>query len=314
MIVVFGSVAVDLVVQVPHIPHPGESLQAPAYTPVPGSKGANQALAAARSGARVIHVASVGRDAYAATATALLEKEGVDLSHLARIDKATGICFVTVAENGGNTVVAAAGANLETSIAQLQSVEFGPDDILVLQMEIPLADNFAAVRLAKERGARVILNAAPAAPIDSVTLAALDFLIVNEHEAVIVAKACGLEDASAEMAGRAIHQRFGCSAIVTLGERGVIAYHGESVFTAGAPKIDVRDTTGAGDTFTGAFAAALDGQADFQTALCRAVYAGSLACTVYGAQTSIPTLDAILMALGQMPPTLSTTSNSRVRR
>ncbi|MDQ0394892.1 ribokinase [Labrys monachus] len=297
MIVVFGSVAVDLVVNVPHIPRPGESLQAPCYTPVAGSKGGNQALAAARSGARVVHVASVGRDGYAEAATAALRAEGVDLSHIALSDKATGICLVAVAADGENTVIAAAGANLDTSVSQLEAVAFGSGDTLVLQMEVPLQDNVAAVRLAKARGARVILNVAPAGPVDGATLSALHFLIVNEHEAMVVAKALGLAATEPEEAARAIHDRCGCSTIVTLGPRGAVAYHRGSAVPVAAPEVAVLDTTGAGDSFTGAFAAALDAGEDLTTALRRAVAGGSLACTVHGAQTSIPRLDAILAAM-----------------
>lgn len=293
MIVVFGSVALDLVVNVSRIPRPGESLQSPEYRLVPGSKGGNQAVAAARSGARVTHVATVGRDEHAELATATLRAEGVDLSHLAFSDKATALCLVTVAADGENTVLVAAGANIQTRVSQLEAVSFGEGDTLVLQMEVPLADNFAAVRLGRARGARVILNVAPAAPVPAETLRDLDVLVANEHEITLVADALGLAATSPEQAARSVHEAYGCSTLVTLGAKGVVAYHQGRVYSVAAPKVDVVDTTSAGDSFTGAFAAALDAGAGFGTALRHGVAAGSIACSAAGAQPSIPRLDAV---------------------
>lgn len=293
MIVVFGSVALDLVVNVSRIPRPGESLQSPEYRLVPGSKGGNQAVAAARSGAPVVHVATVGNDEHAVLATATLRAEGVDLTHLAHSDKATALCLVTVAADGENTVLAAAGANLDTRVAQLEAVTFGEGDTLVLQMEVPLADNFAAVRFARARNARVVLNVAPAAPIPADTLRDIDVLIANEHEIVLVAEALGLTAGTPEQAAEAIYEGYGCSTLVTLGAKGVLAYHDKHVYTVAAPKVDVVDTTSAGDSFVGSFAASLDSGNSFTTALRHGVAAGSLACTVAGAQPSIPFLEAI---------------------
>lgn len=290
MIVVFGSVALDLVTSVPRIPQPGETLACPDYKLVPGSKGGNQALAAARSGAGVVHVATVGRDEHAELATALLRAEGVDLSHMAQSDRATGLCLVTVAADGENTVIAAAGANLDTRVGQLQAVAFGPRDTLVLQMEVMPSESFAAVAMARERGARTVLNAAPARLIPQETLRALDVLIMNEHEAMIVAAAVGISAEAPAAAAEALHHAYGCSTIVTLGAEGAKAWHEGSCLTLGAPKVTVVDTTSAGDSFVGAFAAALDAGEDFPTAMRRGIFAGSLACTLPGAQSSIPRL------------------------
>ncbi|QRI63828.1 ribokinase [Shinella sp. PSBB067] len=294
MIVVFGSVALDLVTNVSRIPSPGESLACPDYALVPGSKGGNQALAAARSGAKVVHVATVGRDEHAELATALLKAEGVDLSHLARSDRMTGLCLVTVAADGENTVIAAAGANLDTRVAQLEALEFGEGDTLVFQMEVALPENFAAVVLARRRGARTVLNAAPAQRVPEETLRVLDVLVVNEHEAMIVAEAVGLSVSGPTEAAEGLHRTYGCSAIVTLGSKGAQAWHEGILLEIPAPKIVPVDTTSAGDSFVGAFAAALDGGSDFPTAVRRGVVAGSLACTLPGAQTSIPRLADIL--------------------
>ncbi|KAA0691944.1 ribokinase [Neorhizobium sp. P12A] len=294
MIVIFGSVALDLVTNVPRIPSPGESLACPSYALVPGSKGGNQALAAARSGAKVVHVATVGRDEHAELATALLRAEGVDLSHVARSDRTTGLCLVTVAADGENTVIAAAGANLDTRVSQLEALEFGSQDTLVLQMEVTLPENFAAVALARRRGARVVLNAAPAQRVPEETLRELDVLVVNEHEAMIVAESVGLSVGQPTEAAEALHRAYGCSTIVTLGPKGAQAWHQGAHLEIPAPKVTAVDTTSAGDSFVGAFAAALDAGSDFATAVRRGIVAGSLACTLPGAQTSIPRLTDIL--------------------
>jgi ribokinase len=294
MIVVFGSVALDLVTNVSRIPSPGETLACPSYALVPGSKGGNQALAAARSGAKVIHVATVGRDEHADLATRLLRKEGVDLSHIVKSDRSTGLCLVTVAADGENTVIAAAGANLDTRIEQLEALDFGFGDTLVLQMEIDSRENFSAVDLARQRDARIILNAAPAQRVPDDVLRKLNFLVVNEHEALIVAQAAGLAATEPTEAAEALYETFGCSTIITLGAQGAQAWHENALLEVPAPKINPVDTTSAGDSFVGAFAAALDGGADFKTAVRRGIVAGSLACTLPGAQTSIPRLADIL--------------------
>jgi ribokinase len=185
--------------------------------------------------------------------------------------------------------VVASGANRLTRVSQLEHYPFGAQDTLVLQREIPGRETFAAVALGKSRGARVILNAAPAGAVPAETLACLDILIVNEHEAKIVAQAVGLDSSEPEEAVRAVHERFGCTAIVTLGAKGAVGWIDGSRIAVPALEIEPIDTTAAGDSFTGAFAAALDQGMDFVSALQRGTVAGSLACTRMGAQPSIPT-------------------------
>jgi len=204
MIVVFGSVAVDLVANVPRIPRPGETVLCRGYAVLPGSKGANQAVAAARAGSRVVHVATCGNDAFATAATSVLRSSGVDLAHLRTIDGPTGVCLVAVDPNAENTVIAASGANLETRLEQLERCVFGAGDTLILQREIPDRETLEAVTLAKSRGARVVLNSAPAGPLPKATLTALDVLIVNEHEAMIVAEGAEFTPSDPEDAVRRI--------------------------------------------------------------------------------------------------------------
>ena len=300
MIVVFGSVALDLVARVHRIPRPGESVRARSHDRVAGSKGGNQALAAARSGAPTAHVGTVGDDAEAAPALAHLTAAGVDLSGVRRSATApTGLCHVTVADGGENTVVVAAGANADTRVEQLEARAFGAGDTLVLQMEITPDQNAAAVRLGRRRGARVLLNVAPAGPVPPDVLRLLDVLVVNEHEAMLVCREAGLDAAAPHEAGPALHARFGCSVVVTLGAAGAVSWHDGHRYAVTAPAVTPVDTTGAGDTFIGAFAAALDADRSWGDALRLGAVAGSLACEGAGAQPSIPRLDDIAAREGE---------------
>lgn len=297
MIVVFGSVAVDLVTNVAEIPRPGETVLCPGYRLIPGSKGGNQALAARRAGAEAVLVATCGTDDFAPIATSLLREGGVDLSHLATSTKATALCLIAVDAKAENSIVVAAGANLDTRLAQLEAVRFGTGDTLVLQNEITESETFGAVALGKARGARTVLNVAPAGPVPAATLRDLDILIVNEHEALVVGHALGLASADPEEVGRQIEAQYGCTTVVTLGAQGAVAFHGGQRLAAAAPAVVAVDTTAAGDSFTGAFVAALDAGRDLADALRRGVVAGSLCCTVAGAQPSIPLAAAIEAAL-----------------
>lgn len=288
MIVVFGSIGVDLVTNVSHIPHPGETVLCEGYIVVPGAKGANQALAAARAGSKVAFVASCGNDGFAPLAVSMLAEAGVDLTHVATVGKPTAVALITVDQRAENAIVVASGANRLTSIAQLEKVAFGAGDTVVLQNEIPPTESFAAVTLAKARGARSIMNVAPAAPVPQETLKALDVLIVNEHEAVVVGRAVGIDTDDPEEAVRQINARFGCSTIVTLGSQGAVGWVDGVRRAVPALAIQPVDTTAAGDSFTGAFAAALDLGLGFTLALARGAAGGSLACTKMGAQPSVP--------------------------
>jgi ribokinase len=289
MIVVFGSLGVDLVTNVSHIPHPGETVLCQGYFIVPGGKGANQAVAAARAGSKTVLIGSRGNDGFADLALSVMREAGVDVATVRSVERPTAVALITVDEMGENAIVVASGANQLTEVAQLESFTLGKGDIVLLQREIRDSEIFAAVALAKARGARVILNVAPAGPIPGETLRLLDDLVVNEHEALVVAKAAGIDTTDPEEAARLIHERFGCAAIVTLGPDGVVGWIGGMRRAAPALKVTPVDTTAAGDSFTGAFAAALDQGLGFTLALARGAAAGSLACTKPGAQSSIPT-------------------------
>jgi ribokinase len=293
MIVVFGSINIDLVVPVERLPRPGETVLGPHYTLVPGGKGANQALAAARAGGQVCMIGRVGRDGFADLALAELKAAGIDLSSLERDALPTGCALIPVDRDGGNLIIVASGANSGTIERQVADELLTPDTLVILQMEVPLAENWRLVERAQRRGARVMLNCAPAAEVPRATLGALDWLVVNESEAELLARDLSLTAADARAAGAAIATAVATTVIVTLGGDGAVAFSGTDVWTVGTLPITPIDTTAAGDAFVGAFAAAMAGAADLPTALHRASIAGGLACTIAGAQPSLPTKVAI---------------------
>ena len=293
MIVVFASIILDHVARVERLPRAGETVIAPTYQVFPGGKGANQALAAARAGAPVLMGGAVGKDAGAEAALSLLRAEGVDLSGVEAVDLPTGAAFIGVDASGQNQIIVTAGANLEAHAASLMSHPFGPGDLLLLQCETPEAQGIALARLAKARGARVILNAAPAGPVSADLIDLLDVLIVNEHEAVVLSIALDWEERDPDLIAARVDREFGVACIATLGEEGCIGWHGGVRRSLAAPKVKVVDTVAAGDAFVGAFAAALHRGIGFSGALQRGIAAGSLACTVLGAQPSLPRAEEV---------------------
>ena len=306
MIVVFGSINIDLVVPVERLPRPGETVLGPHYALVPGGKGANQALAAARAGGQVRMIGRVGRDGFADLTLADLEAAGIDLSAIERDALPTGCALIPVDRDGGNLIIVASGANRATVERQVADELLTSQTLVILQMEVPLAENWRLVERAKRRGARVMLNCAPAAGVPQAALAALDWLVVNESEAELLARDLSLTAVDARSAGRAIAAAVGTTVIVTLGGEGAVAFAGADIWTIGTLPITPVDTTAAGDAFVGAFAAAVDGGAALPSALHRASVAGGLACTIAGAQPSLPTRAAIEGRLHDLAPALRT--------
>ena len=288
MIIVFGSVNVDFVTRVEAIPRPGETVLGPGYDVIPGGKGANQALAARRAGSIVALAGAVGRDPFAEIGLALLKAEGVDLSATEKVDAPTGAAFITVDAKGENAITVASGANAKARASSLSKLIIGEKDILLMQREVPEREQIAAARIAKEKGARVILNVAPAGVIAEELAALIDVLIMNEHEAAVVAKGMGFHPDTPETHARLITEKRKLTTIVTLGAEGAVAWTDGVKRHIPAFPVDVVDTTAAGDAFCGAFAAALDRGFGFTSALAHGVAAGSLTCTKAGAQLSLP--------------------------
>jgi ribokinase len=283
VIVVFGSINLDLIFPVAELPRPGHTVLGASMTIEPGGKGANQAVAAARDGAVVAMVGAVGRDALADDALALLRQNGVDLSRVAQADTATGCAAICVDPQGRNQIAVAGGANLFATQVQVEDSLLTPATILLLQMETDPAETAALVARARSRGARIVLNLAPAAALPIETLRALDLLVVNEHEADFLAT---LLDCAATASG--LHAALGVDVVVTLGGAGLDAVaKGGRVVLAALP-IQAVDTTAAGDCFTGVLVSALDRGLTLDAALARANAAGGLCCTRPGSQRSMP--------------------------
>lgn len=286
MITVFGSVNCDLVVSVEALPAPGETVKGPDYQIFPGGKGGNQALAARCAGAQVRLVAAVGRDDFAAAALAGLDAHGVDLTGVHRLQGPTGVALIAVDRQGENLIIVASGANDRAEAAWLDAVLVA-DDVLVMQLEVPVSETESAIGRAAERGATSILNAAPAAKVSAEALKALSILVVNEQEAASLAGDLGLPG-EPEPFARGLWARCQTAAVVTRGAAGAVGFDGAAFHTVGAPRIAAIDTTGAGDAFTGAFAAAIEARRPFDRALVEGVAAGALACKQTGAQSSLP--------------------------
>jgi ribokinase len=289
MITVFGSINVDLVCRVRKSPLPGETVLGSDYALIPGGKGANQALAARRAGAKVRMVGAIGDDDIGKVALNELIPAGVDLGSVARRSGTTGVAIITVDDNGENTIVVSPGANAAANAGQIPAAGLGAGDTLLLQLEVPQAEVFAAARLARAGGARVVLSVAPVAPFTPEQLADIDIVIVNQHEAEDFARHFGLAGGNAEATVAALTAKLGRTVITTLGPDGAVAAGRDGVIRVPALKVTPVDTTGAGDTFAGVLAAFFDEGRDLRSAMALAAVAGSLACTKHGAQPSFPT-------------------------
>lgn len=299
MIVVFGSLNMDLIVPVAALPRPGETVLAPRYDRAPGGKGANQAVAAARAGARVAMAGCVGRDEDGDRLLEALAAAGVDTAPIAAVPAPTGLAVVAVAEGGENLIVAASGANLAARRAMVPDALLADCSTLLLQMELPPDETFALARRARAAGRRVVLNCAPAGAIAP---EALDVLVMNEGEARAVAAAMGLGEEAAEGIALGLARRHRLTAVVTLGAEGALAASPQERWRIGALPVAAVDSTGAGDAFTGTLAAAIDNGMAFAAALRCASVAGALACLVPGAMPALPAAAAIDARVEELAP------------
>ncbi len=301
MITVFGSINVDMVMRVDALPRPGETVLCPDYILLPGGKGANQALAAARAGAPVAMIGCVGHDAFADTAMSLLRREAIDLSAVRQSPKPTCCAAVWVDKAGENAIVVASGANMDTRASQLAAQALGRDDWLMLQMEVPPDENWRAASLARAAGARVMLSAAPAGPIPERVLRGIDVLLVNRIEGRMVADAIGLDYGKPADIVSGLTKRFGFSCIMTLGAEGAICFGPGGGFHAPALPVTPVDTTGAGDAFAGILCASLDRGLGMEEAVRRASAGAALSCLTAGAQPDLPYAKDIDAALRGLP-------------
>ena len=282
-VLVFGSANADLVFAVPELPAPGVTVLGDGVRSFPGGKGANQAVAAAKDGATTQFAGCVGRDAFAEVATGALRAAGVDLSRLRVVDQPTGCASICVDRAGRNQIAVAPGANLMASASQIEDAALHPGVVLLLQMEVPAGEIAVLVRRAKAHGARVVLNLAPPGELALDTLAALDLLVVNEHEAAALAARLGCGGGAA-----ALRAALGVDVAVTRGEAGAEAATAAGFIAVPAFRVAAVDTTGAGDCFCGVLCAGLDRGLTLGSAMRRASAAAAIACTRHGAAASSP--------------------------
>ncbi|MHB1782875.1 MAG: ribokinase [Acidimicrobiales bacterium] len=289
---VVGSINVDHVLEVAHLPAPGETVTGARRTVHPGGKGANQAVAAARSGAVVEFVARVGDDDAGTTRIAELQAEGVGTSFVARTEgEATGAAFVLVAADGENSIVVSPGANHLLGPADIERAAplIAKAALLVMQLEVPLP---AIERAAEVAGPDTVLllNCAPYAPLPTALLARTDVLVVNALEASQLLGVQTPEELAPETAARRLRALGPTVVVITLGPGGALAATPAGDVQVPAPPTRVVDTTGAGDAFVGALAARLAARAQTAEALRFAVTAGSCTAEHAGALPWIPTV------------------------
>lgn len=302
MIVVFGSLNIDMVMRVEKMPRPGDTVLCPNYQIVAGGKGANQAFAAAKAGSSVKLFGKVGDDEFGRIVLGALRDSNIDLTGVGiSKESSTGCAAIAVDAHGENMITVASGANLKVSEKEIPNFLLSKDTTLLLQMETPVQENWNLIRRAKKFGARIILNLAPAHEIPKDILESLDILIMNQIEANLLALHLEFEVISPIVTAKRIAANYGITCIVTLGKQGAMACSPEGTWEVKAMEIEAVDTTAAGDAFVGVLAESIEKDMDLASALRRASVASSLTCLNKGAQTSLPTSSAIEENLQKIP-------------
>ncbi len=284
---VVGSINMDLVAVSDVMPQKGRTVVGRDFRIIPGGKGANQAVAIAKLGGNVDLFGCVGNDGFGEMARANLREGGVFLNHVKPISNVpTGVALIHVAEND-NAITVVAGANSCVDVDYIDSVseEILKSDIVLLQHEIPFAAVEHVIRLCWEANVPVVLNPAPAMPVSDALIGMVRYIIPNEHEIGTVMRS----DKSYDK----LLARYPNKLIMTWGEKGVVYHNGILEVHVPAIHAEVKDTTGAGDTFCGAFVKAICDGADMKEAIVFGQYAGGLSVEKFGAQAGMPTTDAI---------------------
>jgi ribokinase len=299
LLIVIGSINLDMITTVGRLPGPGETVRGDRFSTAPGGKGANQALAAARAGASVRMIGAVGTDPFAAEALALLKDGGVDLSAVRATSEATGVALILVGADGENMIAVAPGANDAVTPEDVARAGLAKGDVLLLQHEIPLETVAAALDAARAAGALSLLNTAPFAAEAVAFLGKADIVVANETEFDLCTQPLSLEGTDRVRRMRNFVERTGRTIVVTLGEDGVLAATPEADLAVPTIPVKPVDTVGAGDTFCGYLGAALAEGMPLEAALRRAAAAGALACLKHGAQPAIPSRAEVERALAR---------------
>ncbi len=306
-LMVLGSVNADHVLRVKQFPRPGETLHGYQYRVVPGGKGANQAVAAARMGADIGFVASVGDDDFANGILRQFAADGINIDGIVQhTDTPTGIAMIQVADSGENSIVISAEANglllpelVEKYLNKIKSSRY-----FLTQLETPLAGIVTAIEAAHQGGSQVVLNPAPARVLPDELLEQVNIITPNETEAEVLTGIKICNDTDAAEAAQILHQKGIDTVLITLGSKGVwLSRQGKGKIVPGF-RVEATDTTAAGDTFNGALVAALLEDKPLEEAIRFAHAAAAISVTRFGAQTSIPTREEVDLFLEQNPPTV----------
>ena len=292
-ITVVGSFAVGLTMNVPRLPVRGETLLGSGFAIGPGGKGSNQAVGAARLGALSRFVAMIGVDNFGDIAVEMYRREGVDITHLRRTsERPTGVGFIIVGPSGENMITVDVGANLLLSPAEVDAAEalIADSDVVLSVLEIPVAPAARAAALARRHGVRMILNPAPAQPLDDDFLRNIDILTPNEGELRVIAGLAPDDPADGVEIARSLIARGVGAVMITRGGEGVtiVARGAEAVHVPAFP-VQPVDTTGAGDSFNSALAVALAEGKDLAAAARFAAAAGAFTVTRPGVIPALPT-------------------------
>lgn len=294
-IIVIGSSNTDMVVRSERLPRPGESVIGGGFMMAGGGKGANQAVAVARMGHRVIFTAALGRDMFGDAAVSSYQRFGIDTSYIVRKDAPSGVALIMVDSAGQNSISVALGANNSLSTEDIRGVleQVEKDDIVLLQLEVPMATVDAAVDIAAAKGARVVLNPAPAAVVSEQTLSKLYLITPNQTEAQTLTGIEVKDEATASLAAQVLCSRGVGRVVITMGSLGAYLYEEGRGEIIEARKVAAVDTTAAGDVYNGALCAALAEGKSLREALTFATKASAISVTRVGAQPSVPTREEV---------------------
>lgn len=308
-VVVIGSANMDLVVRAPHVPHPGETVLGQDFRTIPGGKGANQAVAAARLGADCRFVSRVGNDSFGQILLTSLKAVGVNCDHVGVTEGvASGVALIVVDELGENAITVASGANAKLSIEDIEAAKplIASAKVCLLQLEIPLETASYAIRMARSLGVEVILDCAPAPDPDTVpqTFFEADILTPNETEAQILTGEPAAGKRESRLLAAALAERGAHNVVLKLGEEGSLLFDGNKFEHVPPFKIKPVDTTAAGDAFSAALAVSRAKGMPLEEAVLYANGAGAAACLKFGAQPAMPTAEEVrtlMMQSGKEP-------------
>ena len=299
-VAVVGSLNIDLVCHATRRPDKGETLIGDAFDIFTGGKGFNQATAAARLGAEVTLVGSVGADPFGEMLLSATENEGIDSRFVTkRTDTGTGVATIVIEPDGDNSIIVVPRANMALTTAEIDAAAdaIANADVLLLQLETPIAASEHAAAIAKAHGTTVLLNPAPAQPLPDSLLAYVDILTPNQSETELLSKMRVSNDEEARNAAAVLRARMTntetSTVVLTLGERGALILTATTSESVPARAVEAVDTTGAGDAFCGALATALASGETLHAAIGFANAAGAAAVTVVGATPSMPTREKV---------------------